>query len=137
MRRPVKVNNDSEPGQQPEFPDEIDVVKTRKTVPDALALMHAVATIQEKTKDDTFEVDVVVKALHLTEDQDVAGKEVHTPLLYLETLNRDVRSIWVYEIASGALMAVKSEVRSAETKVVDPQAVSVAVHKAYENQQAS
>jgi hypothetical protein len=128
----MKVNNEPEPAE--EFPDVIDVAKTKRAVPDALALMHAVATVQEKTKDDTFEVDVVAKAIRVTDDQDVAGKEVQTPLLYLETLNKDVRSVWVYEIASGALMAVKSEVRSVTTKVVDSTAVSRAVQKAYENQ---
>jgi hypothetical protein len=128
----MKVNNEPEPAE--EFPDVIDVAQTKRTVPDALALMHAVATVQEKTKDDTFEVDVVAKAIRVTDDQDVAGKEVQTPLLYLETLNKDVRSVWVYEIASGALMAVKSEVRSVTTKVVDSTAVSRAVQKAYENQ---
>lgn len=125
----IRRKREEQPVPEDGVPSVIEVDK-RPMVPDAVALLDALAAVQERTRDDTFELDVLAKAIRLTKDP--AGNEVQLLLLYIETLSQDVRSVWVYEIVSAVLHTVRTEGSSASSAVVSAALVSQAVNSVYE-----
>jgi len=116
--------NHDGPGGEDGVPSEIEVElkPKRPMVPDALALLDALAAIQETQ--EGFGVDVVVKALHTVQEQPLE-------VFYIETLRGDTRSVWVYEIQSGVLSHVRTGGPSPSTEVVYGRLVSNSVNAAY------